>query len=71
LSTNGINVYYLYADIAPTATVSGTLTKVTLNCSDPLIAKAADVNKDCRVNFADFAELAKEWLNCYDQMNCQ
>ena len=39
-----------------------------LRCSAP-----SDVNEDCYVNFADFAEMAANWLKCNDvsNSNCQ
>ena len=72
LQTNGYNVYYLYADIDPTATISGALTEVALPCADLVIIQAnpADLNKDCRINFADFALFAEQWLVCYDISGC-
>jgi hypothetical protein len=32
-------------------------------CDGPTIAE--DLNKDCKVNFADFAQLASKWMDCY------
>ena len=35
-------------------------------------AKAADLNGDCQVNLADFADIARDWLNCglYPESGC-
>jgi len=32
----------------------------------PFTGDKADVNKDCKVDFKDFAELAEDWSLCYD-----
>lgn len=44
------------------------------NCGDPGTQYASgDINKDCKVDFLDFAEFANSWLTCTNpnQANCQ
>jgi len=43
------------------------------NCQEVIdggMGLSADINQDCRVNIADFAELASQWLLCNDPQQC-
>jgi hypothetical protein len=53
---DGYEVATLYTDVVPTAVIC--ITNPAMDLSGP-----AGV-KDCKVNFYDFAEIAKQWLQC-------
>ena len=48
---NAYQVAQLYVDAIPTASI----------CPE---YKAGDINRDCKVNLEDFAELARIWMEC-------
>ncbi|NLH16006.1 MAG: hypothetical protein GX455_05475, partial [Phycisphaerae bacterium] len=45
---------------------TATITAVSPTCADVTNYFPTDLNKDCRVNLADFALIAAEWLKCND-----
>jgi len=56
--------YFIY-----TLDVSGTWEKYVIDLTDQLCDDEiidGDINKDCRVGFFDFAEMAHNWLRCND-----
>jgi hypothetical protein len=72
-TTSPITIDWTGMGLLPYPKGQDTIPPIPQRCGDPGTQYASgDINKDCKVDFLDFAELAFTWLTCTDpnQGNC-
>jgi hypothetical protein len=69
-ASSGFNTYFRCGDAGILIDNVVVSDFVPQNCGDTYtVYLPGDMNKDCSVNFADFAKVAKSWMQCSDPNN--